>query len=127
MITHLILVEVVHLLLDGTVDARVACVQTDDEAAAVVKFFHKSKLLLQIHRSGTAYHSPWLGTISQFTRHKTACIKYQIGLLQHLTSAYGYQVGVARSGPNYLDMATVCQDCFVNGHGQGIVTTFLFV
>ena len=44
------LVEIVHLFLNGTVDAGIARMQADDEFVFIIEFLHQCKLFFQVHR-----------------------------------------------------------------------------
>ena len=79
---HTILVEEIHLLLDGTIDTRVACMQTDYQLSTVIKLFHQCKLIFQSHGSRATHSRPRLCIISKLDWHQTSCIKNQIGFFQ---------------------------------------------
>ena len=51
MIIHALLVEEGHLLLNGTKDTGIACMQTHDEMSLVVVLLHQRALFLEIHIS----------------------------------------------------------------------------
>ena len=122
---HTILVEEIHLLLDGTIDTRVACMQTDYQLSTVIKLFHQGKLLFESHGSRTAYGSTGFGTFCQFAGDETAGIKYQVGFFEKATSAYGDQLRIAGTGSDNFDVP-LTYGGGVHGDGYSKVSAFLF-
>ena len=49
MVRHVVVIEKGHLLLNGTKDAGVAGMQTDDVLPLVIKLLHQFALFLKIH------------------------------------------------------------------------------
>ena len=83
-VAHAVLVKVVHLFLNGTIDTRVTRMQAYDEFSLVIELLHHFKLFLQIHGSGAEYGSSGLGTESQLPGNETAGIQNEVGAFQHL-------------------------------------------
>ena len=107
----------------GTV-AIGARMQAYDEFSLVIELLHHFKLFFQIHGSGAEYGSTGLGTESQLLGNEAAGIQNEVGAFQHLASAYGNQVRVARAGAHYFDVA-LAHSSYVEGGGHGIVLSFL--
>ena len=124
MVAHAVLVKVVHLFLNGTIDTWVTRMQAYDEFSLVIELLHHFKLFFQIHGSGAEYGSTGLGTESQLLGNEAAGIQNEVGAFQHLASAYGNQVRVARAGAHYFDVA-LAHSSYVEGGGHGIVLSFL--
>ena len=112
------LVEIVHLLLNGTVDAGIARMQADDEFVFIIEFLHQCKLFFQVHGSRTAYRSTRFGTECQFAGDETAGVEDKICLLQHLPSTYGDKVGITRTGTDDFDVP-LTQVSVLDGDGEG--------
>lgn len=123
-VAHAVLVKVVHLFLNGTIDTWVTRMQAYDEFSLVIELLHHFKLFFQIHGSGAEYGSTGLGTESQLLGNEAAGIQNEVGAFQHLASAYGNQVRVARAGTHYFDVA-LAHSSYVKGGGHGIVLSFL--
>ena len=121
------LVEIVHLFLDGTVDAGISRMQADDEFAFIIEFLHQCKLFFQVHGSRTAYRSTRFGTECKFAGNETAGVEDKICLLQHLPSAHGDEVGITRTCADDFDMSVVTEYSFFDGYGHGVVSAFLLV
>ena len=115
-VAHTVLVKVVHLFLNGTIDTWVTRMQAYDEFSLVIELLHHFKLFFQIHGSGAEYGSSSLGTESQLPGNETAGIQNEVGAFQHLASAYGNQVRVARAGTHYFDVA-LAHSSYVEGGG----------
>ena len=116
MVAHAVLVKVVHLFLNGTIDTWVTRMQAYDEFSLVIELLHHFKLFFQIHGSGAEYGSTGLGTESQLLGNEAAGIQNEVGAFQHLASAYGNQVRVARAGTHYFDVA-LAHSSYVKGGG----------
>ena len=69
-IVHAVRVEEGHLLLNGTEDAGVASMQTDDEVAAVVVLLHQLALLLEGHVGRRAHDGSRLVAVGQRLGHQ---------------------------------------------------------
>ena len=104
-VTHIILIEEVHLFLYRSVDAGIAGVQAYDEFTPVVKLFHQGELLVEVHIGRAAYGGSRFGTVSQFLRDETSGIQDKVRFLKHPAATDGNQFRITRSGSDYFDMS----------------------
>lgn len=79
---HAVLVEEGHLFLYGTVDARVAGVETHDEEALVVEFFHEGELFFEGHGGGTADGGTGFGVAREFHGDEASGVEDEVGFFE---------------------------------------------
>ena len=103
-VVHVVLVEERHLFLNGTKDAGVACVQTDNVLTLVVELLHQQALLFKRHIGRGAHHSTGLVAFCKRLRNQRACIENEVRPFQHLAPTHTHQIGVARTCTDYLDV-----------------------
>ena len=120
-IVHAMLVEERHLLVDGSIDTRVARVKAHHLTALVVKLLHQLKLLPQRHACTTPHHCPRLGAGRKRTGHQAAGIEYEVGLLKEPPSAHAHQLRVARTCPHNLDVTMLGR--FLRGYSKRVVAS----
>ena len=123
-VAHTVLVKVVHLFLNGTIDTRVTRMQAYDEFSLVIELLHYFKLFLQIHGAELSTVAPALAQRVSSLGTRLPAYRMRSARSSILASAYGNQVRVARAGTHYFDVA-LAHSSYVKGGGHGIVLSFL--
>ena len=116
MIFHTILVEIIHLFLNGPIQTRITRMQTDNQFSFIIKGFHQRKLFIQIHVGRTTDYRTRFCIISQLFGHQASGIKNQISPLEEMFSPYRNQLRITRSGTHDFNMSFLSRHTTVQSY-----------